>query len=60
MSKVKESLQASADLLSQAAERCEFNAAINSDEGQWAQQNLNDKLAKAYREGAKALEKAAK
>lgn len=60
MSKKNDGLKASADLLTEAAGRCEYNAAVNNDQGDWAQENLNRQLAKSYREGAAALEKATK
>jgi hypothetical protein len=56
----KADLKTAGTLLLEAAERCEYNAAVNNDEGNWSQENLNRQLAKSYREGAAVLEKAAK
>ncbi|MEG0063109.1 MAG: hypothetical protein RR740_00755 [Pseudomonas sp.] len=60
MSKKKPVVSHSVELLQRAASTCEHNAAINADEGEFAQENLNRELAAAYREGAQALIKAGK
>lgn len=48
-----------AEKLNMSAITCEVNSAINTDEGNFAQRDLNDELAQAYRAGAIALEQEA-
>lgn len=56
----KKALANAIELLERHAGICEHNAAINIDEGKWAQEKLNIELAASYREGARVLAKAGK
>ncbi|ATW58093.1 hypothetical protein CNR34_00161 [Pseudomonas phage nickie] len=51
----KKALANAIELLERHAGICEHNAAINNDEGNYAQEKLNRELAESYRAGVSSL-----